>query len=227
MTQLLFLVTFFPCIKRGTTNVKSLPIVWNSQNTTMTKLFHSLLTLIASGIDRELAKYVEFLKEENKIVRARILGQVPALISPVSGLAGPISLSVTNPDPTAPMAITNFQVFVSQSPSLENNVLGFADFSKSPFTGSAVSGIPSSFTLDASDPTVIFSQASYPALMTDPNTLVFIEGTINGSSMFRYEVSAVPEPSTISMVGTGLAAAFALRRRPQATKSRRRSGPGA
>jgi putative transposase len=42
----------------------------------MAKIFHPLLALIASGTDRELAKYVEFLKGENKILRARIPGQV-------------------------------------------------------------------------------------------------------------------------------------------------------
>ena len=38
----------------------------------MAKLFHPLLTLIASATDRELAKYVQFLKEENKILRSRL-----------------------------------------------------------------------------------------------------------------------------------------------------------
>ncbi len=42
----------------------------------MTAIFHPLLALIASVTDRELARYVEFLKEENKILRARIPGQV-------------------------------------------------------------------------------------------------------------------------------------------------------
>ena len=42
----------------------------------MAKSFHPLLALITSGTDHELAKYVEFLKEENKILRARIPGQV-------------------------------------------------------------------------------------------------------------------------------------------------------
>src|SRR5690606_5640100 len=42
----------------------------------MTSIFHPLLALIASATDRELAKYVEFLKEENKILRSRIPGQV-------------------------------------------------------------------------------------------------------------------------------------------------------
>ena len=36
------------------------------------KIFHPLLALIASASNNELAKYVEFLKEENKILRARI-----------------------------------------------------------------------------------------------------------------------------------------------------------
>ena len=40
------------------------------------KIFHPLLSLIASATDKELARYVEFLKEENKILRARIPGQV-------------------------------------------------------------------------------------------------------------------------------------------------------
>ena len=38
----------------------------------MARFFHPLLTLIASATDRELAKYVQFLKEENKILRARL-----------------------------------------------------------------------------------------------------------------------------------------------------------
>ena len=42
----------------------------------MTTIFHPLLALIASATDRELAKYVQFLKEENKILRARVPGQV-------------------------------------------------------------------------------------------------------------------------------------------------------
>ncbi len=38
----------------------------------MAKLFHPLLTLIASATDRELAKHVQYLKEENKILRSRL-----------------------------------------------------------------------------------------------------------------------------------------------------------
>jgi hypothetical protein len=40
------------------------------------KIFHPLLALIASASNNELAKYIEFLKEENKILRARIPSQV-------------------------------------------------------------------------------------------------------------------------------------------------------
>ncbi len=42
----------------------------------MAKIFHPLRALIASATDRELAKYVEYLKAENKILRARIPGQI-------------------------------------------------------------------------------------------------------------------------------------------------------
>ena len=42
----------------------------------MTRLFHPFLALIASSTDRELARYIEYLKEENKILRAPIPGQV-------------------------------------------------------------------------------------------------------------------------------------------------------
>ena len=40
------------------------------------KIFHPLLALIASASNNELARYVEFLKEENKILRARVPGQI-------------------------------------------------------------------------------------------------------------------------------------------------------
>lgn len=42
----------------------------------MSRLFHPLLALIASATDNELAKYVEYLKHENKILRARLPKQV-------------------------------------------------------------------------------------------------------------------------------------------------------
>lgn len=46
------------------------------EDTPVSKIFHPLLALIASGTDSELAKYVEFLKEENKILRSRIPGPI-------------------------------------------------------------------------------------------------------------------------------------------------------
>jgi len=42
----------------------------------MPQIFHPLLALIASATNNELARYVEYLKEENKILRARIPGQI-------------------------------------------------------------------------------------------------------------------------------------------------------
>ena len=42
----------------------------------MTKISPPLLARIASVTDSELAKYVQFLKEENKILRSRVKGQV-------------------------------------------------------------------------------------------------------------------------------------------------------
>ena len=42
----------------------------------MNNIYHPLLALIASATDNELAKYVEYLKHENKILRARIPGQI-------------------------------------------------------------------------------------------------------------------------------------------------------
>jgi putative transposase len=44
--------------------------------TVTAKIFHPLLALIASATDKELAKYVEFLKEENRILRERVPGQI-------------------------------------------------------------------------------------------------------------------------------------------------------
>ena len=40
------------------------------------KIFHPLLAMIASATNNELARYVEYLKQENKILRARIPGQI-------------------------------------------------------------------------------------------------------------------------------------------------------
>ncbi len=50
--------------------------ITTSDDTPMSKIFHPLLALIASATDRELAKYVEYLKHENKLLRARLPKQV-------------------------------------------------------------------------------------------------------------------------------------------------------
>ena len=42
----------------------------------MTRLCHPFLALIATSADRELTPCIEYLEEENKILRARIPGQV-------------------------------------------------------------------------------------------------------------------------------------------------------
>jgi putative transposase len=42
----------------------------------MSKFYHPLLALIASATSNELAKYIQFLKEENKILRSRLPKQV-------------------------------------------------------------------------------------------------------------------------------------------------------
>ncbi|QDU09838.1 integrase core domain-containing protein [Gimesia aquarii] len=42
----------------------------------MSKIFHPLLVLIASATDNELAKYVEYLKHENAILRSRLPKQI-------------------------------------------------------------------------------------------------------------------------------------------------------
>ncbi len=50
------------------------------------KIFHPLLALIASATNSELARYVDFLKEENRILRSRIPGQVHTKPEERSGL---------------------------------------------------------------------------------------------------------------------------------------------
>lgn len=42
----------------------------------MPKMFHPLLALIASSTNNELIKYVEYLKRENKLLRARLPKQI-------------------------------------------------------------------------------------------------------------------------------------------------------
>ena len=42
----------------------------------MTKLLHPLLLLIAGATDRQLARHVQYLKEENRILRARLAERI-------------------------------------------------------------------------------------------------------------------------------------------------------
>jgi hypothetical protein len=49
----------------------------SSHGTHVTKIFHPLVAMIASATENELAKYVEYLKAENRILRARIPGEIP------------------------------------------------------------------------------------------------------------------------------------------------------
>jgi len=54
-------------------NESEIPVgLRDSDHTLMPQIFHPLLALIASTTDWELAKYIQFLKEENKILRARL-----------------------------------------------------------------------------------------------------------------------------------------------------------
>ncbi|MBT5018498.1 MAG: transposase, partial [Planctomicrobium sp.] len=45
------------------------------------KIYHPLLALIASSLESELAQYVQYLKQENRILRARIPGQVHTTVA--------------------------------------------------------------------------------------------------------------------------------------------------
>ncbi|MBV09098.1 MAG: hypothetical protein CMN21_07755 [Rubinisphaera sp.] len=53
----------------------TIPDKW-IQHTMTTRIIHPLLAMIASSTNNELAKYFEYLKVENKIIRARIPGQI-------------------------------------------------------------------------------------------------------------------------------------------------------
>src|SRR5262249_17913559 len=62
--------------QRGTTNVEGRSTIPSYDHTDVAKIFHPLLALIASAADRQLARYIEYLKVENKILRARIPGEI-------------------------------------------------------------------------------------------------------------------------------------------------------
>lgn len=62
--------------QRGLMNVFPPALMHTYDGNSMTQIFHPLLALIASATDSELAKYVDYLKQENKILRARLPKQV-------------------------------------------------------------------------------------------------------------------------------------------------------
>ncbi len=61
---------------RCSTQVLSLGLIASYDNSMAAKIYHPLLAFIASATNSELARYVEFLKEENRILRSRIPGEV-------------------------------------------------------------------------------------------------------------------------------------------------------
>ncbi len=65
----------------------------------MSNLFHPLLFAIARATDQQLARYVEYLKAENKILRARIPKRVictPAERATPVKLAKPLGGMIKN-----------------------------------------------------------------------------------------------------------------------------------
>ena len=58
--------------QRCTNEVSSHCSLNTYEDTPMARLFHPLLVAIASSTDRQLAKYIEYLKAENQILRARL-----------------------------------------------------------------------------------------------------------------------------------------------------------
>lgn len=68
---------FSECVRlRCSANVSDSTRITSCDNSMTAKIFHPLLSMIASASDSEMARYVEFLKEENKILRARVPGQI-------------------------------------------------------------------------------------------------------------------------------------------------------
>jgi len=60
----------------GSNECVTLPRLTTCDDTPMAQIFHPLLALIASATDSQLAKYVEYLKHENKILRSRLPKQI-------------------------------------------------------------------------------------------------------------------------------------------------------
>jgi hypothetical protein len=59
----------------------------------MSKLFHPLLVLIASATDQELARHMQYLKEENRVLRDKL----PKRVSGCSAARNPRTIAPARP----------------------------------------------------------------------------------------------------------------------------------
>jgi len=125
-----------------------------------------------------------------------------------------VDVAVAALDPSTPLTLTNFSIFVDQS-------LGLLDpdtvalLATEPLSGSPVAGIPTSITLDSATPMLDFTEADFPGLVTPLDTLVVVRGSIDGSPFAWTE--SVPEPSTFAVLATGCLGllGFGWRQRPR------------
>jgi hypothetical protein len=104
------------------------------------------------------------------------------------------------PYDVASLTVSAFQVYANQAGSIGDS-LSFLDFSSNPFTGSPVSGIPTTYALDTANPSISFSSVDYPGLMTSSGSYVGWSETI-GDAMYRGLIE-VPEPSTLTFLSLG------------------------
>lgn len=127
------------------------------------------------------------------------------------------SMILSLPDGVASIAVTDFSLYGNQDPGIGTNTLVFGDFSQNPFTGSPVSGIPATFTLDAGNPSITFSAQDYPGLATSADNEIGWSATIDGID-YR-GLMPIPEPSTITMLGFGGLSLLAYAKRQRSGKA--------
>jgi hypothetical protein len=123
----------------------------------------------------------------------------PTIATTISGST--VQAIITNPDPETSMSVTNFNIFVGQDPNIVDNLVSLADFSSSPFSGTPLAGIPTSFTLDTANPEEVFT-------FVNPIGSLFAFAGISNGADFRNVSSAVPEPSQWVMLCTGFIGLF-------------------
>ena len=70
--------------RRGTTDVEGRATIPAYDGTAVAKIFYPLPAPIAAAADRQLARYVEFLEEENKILRSRLPSQYTRSLANIS-----------------------------------------------------------------------------------------------------------------------------------------------